>query len=38
MPDKEVVDTFLNDNPDKVPLIQEYLNGKLNSVDMAKQL
>lgn len=36
--DKEVVKRFITDNPDKQTMITDYLNWKLSSVDVGKQL
>lgn len=36
--DKDVLDKFVNTNPDKQTMITDYLNWKINNVDVGKQL
>lgn len=38
MPDKEVVDKYLWAKPEEAKTMQDYLNGKISSVDVAKKL
>lgn len=36
--DKEVMKRFIVDNPEKKTLVEDYLNGKISTIDIAKQL
>jgi len=38
MNDKEVVQKFMTNNPDKSSMVEEYINGKIQTVEVAKQL
>lgn len=38
MPDKEVVDKYLTARPEEVPMMTDFLNGKLSSVDVGKKI
>lgn len=38
MPDKEVVDKYLTAKPEEAKTMQDYLNGKLSSIDVGKKI
>jgi hypothetical protein len=37
-PDQELIGNFVNDNPEYKTTITDYLNGKIQTVDVAKQI